>query len=565
MSRFTQYNRNQTYQDNFNYANQQRQRRVNEEQEEIAKEKIAMDKLKNELEMEKQMEKDKKAKIRQQQYEDYSNYIKQRQASLPEERQQLNIKLGGEERSIKKQNYNQQMDNLCLNPTRQANAYPTEPITNFSEAGRNYQRGYSHGYNILTGEIFTKPTGQNNIKPPSSYVNESQVPQVGLGDKKIDAYPPYNNENISMGKDEYGQINNNLLQPGIRENINQIDEQIPRFEEPKNPPENYNEEDYKRYLEYMEGLKQKEAEEQAKYYAQQQVQSNNSPPQGQSNNIPPEYQEEMMKYQLQKEKEMQQNTGKEKPIDTFDEYYRQKGILSNSQDNIIPSQKEELTNEEQYLLYLQQQQMKEMENNPQLNNESNQKQSYHKAPEKIESNDYRPTSQNQYNRNFNQLMDTRAEYLQNKQKNNTSYDNVFRIKQPQLPPKKENEPTSKYGKEQIKREYARFLEGQINAKKVYEDTMKNLSKGSEPVINVNRNDNFLYGGFNPYQQIREKKSKLNDIPQDPYSSKKYNIDGNSYLSSNPITNPNSYQFSGGKRRTPSGRLQNSGNNVISQK
>ena len=46
------------------------------------------------------------------------------------------------------------MDNLCINPTREKNI-PTTPVINYSEMGRNYQKGYSHGYNIITGEVYS--------------------------------------------------------------------------------------------------------------------------------------------------------------------------------------------------------------------------------------------------------------------------------------------------------------------------------------------------------------------------------------------------------------------------
>ena len=110
-----------------------------------------MDKIKNELEYEEKLEKEKKALMKKKQYEEYMNYMKYKQENMPEERNNLNIKLGGEERSIKKQKYNEQMDNLCLNPTKNENLFPQNQFINFSQAGRNYQRGYSHGYNILTG------------------------------------------------------------------------------------------------------------------------------------------------------------------------------------------------------------------------------------------------------------------------------------------------------------------------------------------------------------------------------------------------------------------------------
>ena len=113
------------------------------------------------MEYEEQLEKEKKALMKKKQYEEYMNYMKYKQNIIPEEKNDLNIKLGGEERIIKKQNYNEQMNNLCLNPTKNENIIPQKQFINFSQAGRNYQRGYSHGYNILTGEIFES---QNKIK-----------------------------------------------------------------------------------------------------------------------------------------------------------------------------------------------------------------------------------------------------------------------------------------------------------------------------------------------------------------------------------------------------------------
>ena len=161
MSRFIHYDKNDTYLENMNYAKAQRQKRFNEEREEIERDKLELDKIQNQIDMENQLEKQKKALLKQQQYEEYTNYLKQRQSELPEQRNKLNIKLGGEQRVIQKPNYNQQLDNLCLNPTKQGNIKPQGQFINFSNAGRNYQRGYSHGYNILTGEIFSSPNSSN--------------------------------------------------------------------------------------------------------------------------------------------------------------------------------------------------------------------------------------------------------------------------------------------------------------------------------------------------------------------------------------------------------------------
>ena len=67
MSRFSQYNKNETYRDNLNYANLQKERKNNEELQEIERDRIAMERLQIELEQEKKMEKERKNQIRQQQ------------------------------------------------------------------------------------------------------------------------------------------------------------------------------------------------------------------------------------------------------------------------------------------------------------------------------------------------------------------------------------------------------------------------------------------------------------------------------------------------------------------
>ena len=119
MSRFTQYNKNDTYLENMNHAKEQREKRYNAEREEIERDKLELDKIKNQIEIENQLEKQKKELLKKQQFEEYSNYLKRRNSDFPESRNILNIKLNEDVRLIKKQNYNQEMDNLCLNPTKQ--------------------------------------------------------------------------------------------------------------------------------------------------------------------------------------------------------------------------------------------------------------------------------------------------------------------------------------------------------------------------------------------------------------------------------------------------------------
>ena len=481
MSKFTQYDKNNTYLENYNYAREQREKRYNEEKEEIERDKLQLDKIKSQIEEENRLEKQKKALLKKKQFDEYSNYLKQRQEIL-EMRNNPNIKINGEERTIQRHNYNEQMDNLCLNPTRQLNIQPKEQFINFSQAGRNYQRGYSHGYNILTGEIFQNSKKSDDINIPQQPLSNSQ-----------------GKDNIEQ-KIEYENVYKNIVEP---KDENKIEN---RFIS-NNDINHSKEEDY---IKYMEALRQKEMEQNNNIYYEK---SNDSP----------EYREQIG--------------------------YNDKNInIENENYNKLESY-QELTNKP--------------------------KPSYHNAsslPKEQEmKNDLsqmnRPSSQNIEKRYPYHILDSsKNEYLLNKQKNKISNYDIFNGKdyiQTQYQNKKNDEDNPKYGKLKKQREYAQFLEGQINSKRIYEETIRNLSKNSEPELERLKNNNMMiFGGMNPYQKIKERNSKLNDIPKDPYSNKEYNINADSFLSSNPITNPsNSYQYNNGRRRV-SERFQNNGNIII---
>ena len=443
MSRFTQYDKTSTYLENISNAKLQRENRINSEMEEMKKDKIELDKIKNEIEYEEKLEKEKKALMKKKQYEEYMNYIKYKQNKIPEERNDINIKLGGEERNIKRQNYNEQMDNLCLNPTKNSEVYPPKQFINYSQAGRNYQRGYSHGYNILTGEIF-EPKNQNQNLNININNKEEQI----------------NKDNYKIEENEINRVNNKLK-----------------------------EEDY---LAYMEFLRQKEME--------------------------------------------QNNINNQESFPQNEEIYNNNNI---NQDNIPYNYKEY--------------------NEPP-------KKSYHVAPQQQkEENIYNPPNppKPQMNNNYPfHILDTsNSEYYLNKRKNMTSYEDIYKGKEYIM---NQNKKSDKEKKIEKQREYAKILEGQINSKNIYYETMRNLSKNSEPERDIYNygNNNLLFGGMNPYTKIKERNNKLSDIPKDPYSNKNFNINSNkSYLSSNPIINPgNNYNFN--ERIRSSERLQNNGNNII---
>ena len=446
MSRVIQYDKTSTYLENMNNAKLQREKRINSELEEMKKDKIELDKLKNQLDYEEKLEKERKALMKRKQYEEYMKYIKYNQNRIPEERNELNIKLGGDNRTIKRRNYNEQMDNLCLNPTKNENIIPQGQFINFSQAGRNYQRGYSHGYNILTGEIFQ--------------------PQ----NKKI--------ENVE--KVQYDNDNNN----------NNIKEAYNDTNKLKDEDDNY--------LAYMEMLRKKELEQ---------------------NNVI--------------------NNEKEEIPNMYEEPYNKRDENDINKDNI------------KYNL-------------PYQYNEYNEppKPSYHKVPPQNNEKNIIPENNKVYRQYpYNNVLDTtNSEYILNKRKNMTSYDDIYKGKEYQMNQKNANEKNRKLEKQ---REYAKILESQMNSKNIYYETIRNLSKNSEPERDRFKYDNnLLFGGMNPYTKINDRNSKLNDIPNDPYSNKNFNFNSNnSYLSSNPIINPgNNYKFN---NRIRSGeRLQNNGNIII---
>ena len=846
MSRYSQYNKNDTYRDNFKYANLQKERRTNEELQEIERDRIAMEKLQIQLDQEKKLEKERKNLIKQQQYEDYSNYMRQKYAETPQNREKLNIKLGGEQRFIRKPNYNQQMDNLCLNPTKQQKVYPTMPIQNFSEAGRNYQRGYSHGYNILTGETYSqglagrqtpKVINNNNNRNNFGGYNELQeraakteYPKESMQNKDIidnkekedlsqyQAYMEmkrqkeqeemyYLNQQKEKEKQNQNQINNNINN-NMEQPLNNYNENKPKDINLSEIPPEYRDmymrqqmeqqqqqrqeipPEYKEmYLREQMEQEQKQLERQQKqeisqippeykemYLRRQMEQEQQELERQQRQEIPPEYKEMYLRRQMEqeqqqvlereqkenpqekasnkqdeknemnqqqeqpkneeipneysdimqqqstqkhgrstpyhvkmnnfidqkqkyndndeynpkmeqkeikiaqennsnnnnnnihqekiseedyksyiasqqkekedenmamyqnmlreqekeKEKEIQKqkqkeqlqndreseqyyqyllnnqkinpNEPKEKPINSFDDYYKQKGFNNITEEqpkmplmnpnisesnyenypppyskelsgqNLPPSQEQGYDEQQAYLMYQQQQrQMQEMEERERvkqilerqqmekmnMNDNYLQNENYSQAQASLYDSPYNNEMQMQIPERKSEFNTAKMEYLQNKQKNMLSKDNIFSVSEvPKPPPKYNNEPLTNADRLRIQREYAQFLDAQINAKMI--KNSKNRNNG----LNQVQSTGYDIGGPNPYQQLRDKHNKLKDIPQDPYSVKNYNMSQNSYLTSNPITNPvNSYKFVD-RRKISSGRFQNNGSNVI---
>ncbi len=180
----------------------------------------------------------------------------------------------------------------------------------------------------------------------------------------------------------------------------------------------------------------------------------------------------------------------------------------------------------------------------------------------FQGNYYPPTEEDlaQMKAAYIERQENKMEYLKNRQKNKTAEDNIFA----RPPPKTQTVTTpeifvddtmTKADKIRIQKEYAQFLDSQVNAKKLQGGHNIGGNGLDEPDYSRSNLE-----AQNPYQELREKNNKLKEIPRNPYSRRNYEIGSNSYLKSNPITNPvNTYHF---VDRRPSGRLQSGGNNVI---
>ena len=697
------YDKDNTYKENLFYANLKREKRINDELDEMSRDKKAMENLQNEIEKEKQREKEKRDYIKQQQYEDYSNYMNRKYATPAQYREKLNIKLGGEERAIKKQTYNEQMENLCINPTRQRNIC-TPATKNYSEMGRNYQCGYSHGYNILTGEVYSnnfmdKVNKNNNEECDNE--NKVMTPQIqnnfrnenNFDKKEKNDFPKTPNQNINFNVEDYKKFQEYMEMKKLKEqqemennyynNQNQNDNQqqeIPyqpqfqrdqrsygtpqqynqnqnvpyqNYEQKPFSPQNENREmsPYEKYNNNMEMNNQNNFNNVNQYYEQER--NNNIPYNERREQIPPEYQNEMIRQQqeideieFQKKLSLKDNNNNQQyPYQKNNNEYPEqrnsqedyKNYLMNKQNNEQEVRDPERERYMQFLLSQQNQNsnMYPQENDNYNNNYNNDNQIPQQQYQNYrENNNYRPpssyqnnisnqeipssdyyhqqtpkndniqynnfmqkneiSSKNDFNQNNDSEMyqnylaemrkqqmeneyyrqqqmenmqnnnppnqsenyqnnniqnDARNEYLQNKKKYMQSNDNIFPVNTPQQGPSKYNdEPITAAEKKQIQRDYAKYLDSQINEKN------RRYSKGKQykkinPVLDENNMGNKYEGNQedNPYELMRRKNSKLNDIPPDPYSNKNYDVDSKSKLDFNPITYPVSSYYFGNKK------------------
>ena len=608
MSNYKFQNARDYLSDNIQNANYAREKKEYMRKQELESDKRAMASLAQQLEEEKQMEKNRKRQIQNAQFQEYSNYMKNKyqnhNPNLNNRDNNLQIKIGGENRYLTRKNYNQENENLCINPTTIQLKQNNQTI-NYSEQGRINQRGQSHGYNIISNEPFQNISNEKkNINQPlinqKEEINNNNINYQQMQNLNQNIPQQYNNpnqmelnNNINKGYEQNIQQdinqnytnqmyqnpnldmysnNNNYNIPssqyqkieGLNDNLMPSQQNIQQNNNLPKDDDRPSEEDYRRYNEYLEMLKKQEEEQMNAYYKAQGISIDKNYLQNPNIDIP------------------QNNNINDmnKPLDLYEEYLRKGNPNLN---NNIPQMQNNIPQIENNLPQMQnnipqmQNNIPQMQNNiPQMNPNDNQyldqnynnymqqnpNQNYLLQQNEILSQRKQPQMEDPniaLSRQMNNMsLDARNEYLANKKKNNSSFNNLL-SDEPIIPPQdKYNSYSpftiSNYDKAQKQKQYKEYLDSQMNAKKLYKDTYYNLEKG-QPTIQQRLNNE-----SNPYLEMREKNNKLSEIPQNPYSSKNYNFGKNSSLSNNPITNT-SYNEN---RRVSSGRLQSLGNNIVNQ-
>ena len=361
---FDKFDKNAISNENLYYANLKREKRIKDQTEEMEREKIAMENLKHQMDQEKQYQLDRKNRIKQAQYEDYNNYLRQKYSTPPQYREQLNIKLGGEQRNIKKMNYNEEMENLCINPTTQKYELPN--VINYSDMGRKYQKGYSHGYNIITGEVYSD--NYNSPKNNSNNINE---------ENNMNEINNINNEKIENRNDKNINYNNN--------NNN-------------NKGISISTEEYEEFLRYKEMKRQKELEQ------QQYIEKERNPNKFNNSNINQYNTKENYYNKLEQEQPLNYN---QPPKDYYSNNNEKNQIKNNfhydEQNQNIPTQKrfDEIKEKENFLK--QENKYYEEYKNRLLMERQNQ----------IQENNNYPQNMNEQNYNYNQ----NPQYYYEKQNN----------------------------------------------------------------------------------------------------------------------------------------------------
>lgn len=509
---FDKFDKNTISNENLYYANLKREKRLKEQTEEMEREKIAIENLKNQMDKEKKYQLDRKNRIKQAQYEDYNNYLRQKYSTPPQYREQLNIKLGGEQRNIRKKNYNEEMENLCINPTAQKHELPN--VINYSEMGRKYQKGHSHGYNIITGEVYS-----------DNYNNQNNI---------------INNQNEGNNINEINNFNNQKIERKNENCINNINKGI-----------SISPEEYEEFLKYKEMKRQKEMEQQQYFSKEKNINYNNPNQNKPSQNYYEQY-EPNQNYNKPPNDYYQnyERTNERVPIKNNFHYEEQNQTLPKRFDEIKEKQnflKQENKYYEDYkkrLLMQNQNQMQENNNYPPNMDERNYNQNpqyYYDEQENIRNRPPEMYQENQYqNRNmkneeynkedYEKMKMMERERLNNDKYNNEDYDEQIQFNDNISFPEKQQMNNNIRNQEQMMEKY-QINENQNDIKDInrekYLQFLKEQSQSNNDIRNYppeknqfqERERNYI-NNQNQYENENEYNRKNNQKPLREYQEYK---------------------------------------------
>ena len=245
MSRYTRTtNPHDLFEDNVHEANGLRDKKAIERQQRLSEERASIDALNREIAEEERIRNAKKAALRNEQLQEYSNYLKQKYEDpnynkRGKNKGEIAIKIGSENRQITRKTYDEVSNGLIINPMREKaperqSRQQIEENNYGTQVKAMRQRGQSHGYNIISNAFYDDNSNHN-----------------------------LNTNNYAKGS--YGNVER--TQPQFNRQQEQNKPPI------KNEPE-LSEDDYKRYYEYVNMLKKNEDSERAQIEQQQEIKNN---------------------------------------------------------------------------------------------------------------------------------------------------------------------------------------------------------------------------------------------------------------------------------------------------
>lgn len=498
-SHYTKEQQREFYKDNLVWSKQHAERKELDKIKELAEDKANLARINYELEQDTLKEMQKKKNLKNEQLNEYLNYLYQNGEKNPYPYQRNEIvkeKIGNENRDIKIKNYYKENENINLNPMIDNEKY------NIKELPLKSLDKNKLSYNIINGKMEDKlEDNKNKISKEREEFNEYIL------NKQVESIYPQQSR-------MYMQNNNNNNQPKMMMNPQEEALRQQQMYFNHNIPEEY--------------IQQKNINlmkmEQQKMLSQNNNNNNknknirNNP----YDNVPQEVINDILKMQREKEDQKRYMIMQQK-LDPYDQnrpyadYFQKREKL-----------------EQKYSFNHEFAPAVQMDQPPQI------PETYDSYQQKV--------------KRLNSTNESKMDYLINKSKFNTEKKDLI-IDEPHL---QIIDPNYQYNIEMQKQiekdinaknyfsdnkyirqqQYKEILDSQVQTKK---NNMEKLNKLMNNEIKINDYNN--NNGYNAYKEMQVRNNKLSDVPGDPFKANMYSIGAHSDLPNNPITSPKEYEYS----------------------